>query len=418
MITFTQLTDITVTDRQRKKLNSVALGALKTSIKEFGLLHPLTVTGSELVAGGRRLRAIAELFDEGTAINFGGKAVPLGAVPTIDIADLSLLQRKELEYTENKAREPLSWQEEVEAIAGLNELRGGQKADLGLKQTFSETASELLGRLARGGEIQKVSNAVKIAQHLADPMVAKAKNMKEALKQIGAKARVEHAKTLATLGVHTITGTRIHGDAFIEMAKLPDGVFTCIVTDPPYGIGIGGTVNAHALEHKYDDTPEYAMKCYELLAQQGFRVCAAHAHLYAFCDIRNFPVVSIMFQIAGWKVWDRPIIWKKHSASLMDYERGPRHVYEAILFASKGDMKVLKVADDVIDVAADQEKLHAAQKPVDLYENLLSRSCLEGEAVLDPFAGSGTLLRASERLHLAATTIEISEDYYAIQPQR
>ena len=42
------------------------------------------------------------------------------------------------------------------------------------------------------------------------------------------------------------------------------------------------------------------------------------------------------------------------------------------------------------------EKLHAAQKPVDLYAELMKLSFLPGELILDPCAGSGTIFRAAK----------------------
>jgi len=50
---------------------------------------------------------------------------------------------------------------------------------------------------------------------------------------------------------------------------------------------------------------------------------------------------------------------------------------------------------------------HAAEKPVDLYEDLLLRSAKPGNRVLDPCCGAGPIFPAANRLSLYATGIEL-----------
>jgi site-specific DNA-methyltransferase (adenine-specific) len=99
-------------------------------------------------------------------------------------------------------------------------------------------------------------------------------------------------------------------------------------------------------------------------------------------------------------------------------EHGPRRTYECILFASKGDRKILKVANDVLAYPNVAEKDHGAQKPVELFADLLSRSCYPGEQVLDPFMGSGTIFPAASKERLIATGCEINQEYYNLAVTR
>jgi hypothetical protein len=96
----------------------------------------------------------------------------------------------------------------------------------------------------------------------------------------------------------------------------------------------------------------------------------------------------------------------------------PRRTYETIMFASKGEKKVLKVASDTLVIPMVRGLLHGAQKPVALYEDLLSRSASPGDRVADPFCGSGTIFPAANRLRLKATGIELSEEYAALPKLR
>ena len=54
---------------------------------------------------------------------------------------------------------------------------------------------------------------------------------------------------------------------------------------------------------------------------------------------------------------------------------------------------------------------HPAQKPVVLFETLIRNHLRPGEAVYDPFAGSGTALVAAERLGRRCYAMEIDPRY-------
>jgi len=157
-----------------------------------------------------------------------------------------------------------------------------------------------------------------------------------------------------------------------------------------------------------------ALELYETLAREGFRVTKQEAHLYAFCDITRFPHLSTVFTLAGWEVWPKPLIWDKGNGMLPRPEHGPRYSYEAILFASKGGKKVRKVANDIIRVSQDSDLMHGAQKPVALYTELLERSIVPGNKILDPFAGSGPILPAADTTRCTATAIELLPENYAM----
>lgn len=84
----------------------------------------------------------------------------------------------------------------------------------------------------------------------------------------------------------------------------------------------------------------------------------------------------------------------------------------------KGKRPVLKMGGDVLDFAPDANLGHAAQKPVDLYRELLSRTCLPGDSVFDPFAGSGPIFPAAHGLKVRATGIERDQASYGIAVKR
>lgn len=90
-------------------------------------------------------------------------------------------------------------------------------------------------------------------------------------------------------------------------------------------------------------------------------------------------------------------------------EHGPRRCYEAVAFAIKGDKKTTGVAPDVISgISGIQAPRFGAEKPWQLYANLLRRSVHPGDRVLDPFSGAGPIIPAANSLMCVATTIELS----------
>ncbi|NLK94943.1 MAG: ParB/RepB/Spo0J family partition protein [Clostridiales bacterium] len=96
------------TYQPRKFFNEDALKELAQSIKEHGILQPLTIRNCgeiyELVAGERRLRA--------------AKLANLSEVPCI-IIDISDIESAQLALLENLQREDLSYIEEAEAYNSL-----------------------------------------------------------------------------------------------------------------------------------------------------------------------------------------------------------------------------------------------------------------------------------------------------------
>jgi DNA modification methylase len=109
-------------------------------------------------------------------------------------------------------------------------------------------------------------------------------------------------------------------------------------------------------------------------------------------------------------VWSTPLIWNKGTTGHIPHaDFGPRRAYDVILYARKGEKQVTGVYSDVIDCSPiiTEERVHAAQKPVALYMNLLKRSTNGGARVLDPFAGSGTIFKAAAAMNCTAVGVEL-----------
>lgn len=58
-----------------------------------------------------------------------------------------------------------------------------------------------------------------------------------------------------------------------------------------------------------------------------------------------------------------------------------------------------------------EERIHEAQKPLELIEFLIKLTTKESQIVLDPFMGSGTTAVASQNLNRQFIGFEINQDY-------
>lgn len=427
MLNSVHFSSITIPEyRQRKLFTQEYLDELSDSIDRTGLLHPIVVRTTDdqlvLVAGERRLRTIIQRAEKGLGLECGNIKFPPGEVPYLHLGELSDEKALEAELEENIRRVDLSWQERAAAEARLHEIRSRQAEERGESQTIRATAVEARGgteSTISGTIQQQVSQNLVLAKHLADPDVAGAKTPKEALKVLQRKAetqkRVDLAKAFDLEQAKTPTSphTLIRGDIRERLKELPDGHFQVLLTDPPYGIDADTFGDQSGTGHEYSDSHEYFGALINVLADEGYRVCAEQAHAYVFCDPRRFDEIKLVFELAGWSVWGTPLIWAKNTGMLPRPEHGPRRTYETILFASKGDKRTNLVRPDTLIHPSVRGLVHGAQKPVALYQDLLERSASPGDSILDPFAGSGTIFPAANRLKLRATGIELSDEYAA-----
>lgn len=195
------------------------------------------------------------------------------------------------------------------------------------------------------------------------------------------------------------------------MPEIESGSIGAVVTDPPYSSG--GTHakdRAKAPMDKYisnENHHRYAARPFLLgdnrdqrsfttwctiWLLEAYRILRETGYILAFTDWRQLPAVSDAIQCAGF-VWRGVIAWDKTEAARPPHTGYFRHQAEYVVWGTK--WKCLRadgrgpfpgVIRERVDSA---NKKHPAQKPVGLMRQLV-RCAPEGEAILDPFAGSGT----------------------------
>lgn len=423
-ITYLPISSIIVPeDRQRQDFDEKQIQELVDSILDTCLINPITLRddGCTLVAGERRLRALSRID---VPYMFNGQSVRPGYVPCTTLSELDDFDLYKIEFEENYRRANLTWQESAVAFAKLRDFYATKAAREGGPLVVQDIAKDM-GAASPANMARTITVNANVAKFLGDPDVAKAANLKEATAII---KRKQERILLDALNKRVIKAEQEHvclnADALKFLTAAPAGTYNTIITDPPYGINmhemqLQGDSNS-GLVHNYDDTEEYASTCIKTLAQEGYRITTASAALYMFCDIFHFPTWQRLFQTQGWYVWPVPLIWDKSpTGSLLGNANGPRHCYEAILYAIKGNKSVNSVGEDVIKIPGPRmDKLHPAEKPVELYKRLLSWSTVPGDTVLDPFCGCGAIFPAARDLKLIAHGVEKNPEHHTVAQSR
>ena len=219
------------------------------------------------------------------------------------------------------------------------------------------------------------------------------------------------------------TQTVILGDCLEVMKGFAEKQFDLILTDPPYGINVGGKprerervqvgIGAVAFG-KSGGKGFIPPKSY-----RGFDDTQIPSK-EVFNEMRRISKNQIIFggnyftehlpPSSCWVVWDKDnaesffadceLAWASFPLAVRKF----KWRWFGMLQEQMGENK--------------EFRHHPTQKPIELFKWILENYSKEGQTILDPFLGSGTTLVAAKQLNRNATGIEISEDYCEIAKRR
>jgi DNA modification methylase len=206
------------------------------------------------------------------------------------------------------------------------------------------------------------------------------------------------------------------GDALDLIPTL--GKFDLIVTDPPYVIGAVSAGNIASKAGTWGDMMNSSRwyRDWYVMARASLRQDGA---MWTFCNWRSLPVVMKAAIDSGWNVAS-VLVWHKDWIG----PGGPIGLRPAYELVALMPMPSFAIPDRGIpDVWTEQwasykPNGHPAEKPVALMRRLISASAKEGGRILDPFAGSGSTLRAGLDLGCEVVGIETEERYIQICRER
>jgi len=194
-------------------------------------------------------------------------------------------------------------------------------------------------------------------------------------------------------------------DCMAYMATLPNKAFDLAIVDPPYGIDAGeifsgelrksgnGAAMKTAFEKKSWDSEIPNANYFKEL----FRVSKNQIIWGANYMTEHLPPSM------GWIVWDKDNGTTKFSDCELAYSSFDRALRKYTFTWNgmlQGDMK------------NKETRIHPTQKPVKLYEWLLTNYAEKGQKILDTHLGSGSIAIACNNLGFNLVGCELDEDYY------
>ncbi|MEE3101320.1 MAG: site-specific DNA-methyltransferase, partial [Pseudomonadota bacterium] len=346
------------------------------SIREFGFNNPVLVDGTNgVIAGHGRLLAARKLG--------------LAEVPVIELAHLGEAQKRAYVLADNKLAERAGWDGEMLALeVGDLEALGVDLALLG----FDAADMDALLR-----DEQPDPREEETPTPPADP--------------------VSRPGDLWLLGAHRL----LCGDATdpAAVARLLGDVRPhLMVTDPPYGVSYdpawrnatGGAKTKRIGKVLNDDRADWR-EAWALFPGEVAYVWHGALHAGAVAD----SMIASGFEIRS------QIIWAKERLVM---SRGHYHwQHEPCWYAVRGkghwsgDRKQTTLWR-IPNRDQDAETIHGTQKPVECMRRPLLNNSSWGQAVYEPFSGSGTTLIAAETTGRACLAMELDPAYVDVAVRR
>lgn len=398
------LTSIIITDRYRTDLGD--LDGLVQSIKDKGILQPVTVDQDyKLLAGERRCRAAA-LAD-------------LTEVPAIIRKVVGDVDRLEIELIENIYRKDLNWLERARLEKAIYDRKGtlrsaAEALDVSHRLVYMHVelanATDAMPQLA---ECKTASEAWKTLQKMKEKLV---------VAEITRKA-AEKAASDPEFDSENPYFRRAHfnymiGDALVGLKVRPSGVFGFAEVDPPYGIDLDkmkkGKEDQNSTIQHYTEVAkgEYGQFLKDV-ATEVYRVLQPNSFCAWWFGISNYSLVLDTLRGVGFSVNDVPAIWYKGDQGQTNQpDVLLANCYESFFVARKG-MPVLRTPgrSNVFQCTpvAGHKKIHATERPLDLMKSILMTFASPGQHVVIPFMGSGVTLLAAYYLDMTGFGWDLDE---------
>lgn len=205
----------------------------------------------------------------------------------------------------------------------------------------------------------------------------------------------------------------ITGDCIYVMRQMDDESVGIILTSPPYNVGL----NYEGFEDNLTDK-EHKQFSKSWLAE-AYRVTKETGRLYVVVGDKMLYWFKPLAETVGWKyvqklVWVKPNLvgkskisqdWNYMSEDILLFRKGKRN---PMLISSTKDTTFNWIKATVPQSNFRAGRHHPAQFPHELCRKIISRT--PGNPVLDPFAGSGQVLRTAKSLGRDYVGIELVDE--------
>jgi ParB-like chromosome segregation protein Spo0J len=369
-------------ERNARTHSDEQIAQIAASIAEFGFTNPILIgADGVIIAGHGRLLAAQRLG--------------MAEVPTIVLDHLTDAQRRALVIADNRIAENAGWDEDLLRA----ELEALDELDFDL--TLIGFSDAELDALLEGADAP--DGAVEGEDEVPEPPA-------EPVSQSG---------DLWVLGNHRL----LCGDATLatDVERLLGSVKPLLmVTDPPYGVGYdpgwrnkaGASATRRTGRVLNDDRADWR-EAWALFP--GDVAYVWHGALHA-------TTVAESLIAAGLGIRSQ-IIWAKDRLVLSrgDYHWQHEPCWYAVRKSGKGHWAGDRKQTTLWHIASkdqDAETVHGTQKPVEAMRRPMLNNSSPGQAIYEPFMGSGTTLIAAETTGRVCLGLELNPVYVDVAVER
>ncbi|MGG5823766.1 site-specific DNA-methyltransferase [Falsiroseomonas sp. HW251] len=366
--------------RNARTHSDAQVAQIAASIREFGFTNPVLTDGARgVIAGHGRLLAARKLG--------------LTEVPTIELSHLTPAQRRAYILADNKLALNAGWDDDLLRLE-LADLRD-EGFDLGLTGFDLDEIGKLL---------------IDATEGLTDP---------EEIPPVPEQP-VSHLGDVWILGRHRL----VCGDSTDPetVAQALNGVRPhLMVTDPPYGVEYDPAWRNGALEGSATKRTGKVLNDHRADWREAWSLFPGdvayvwHGALHATTVAES--LVACGFDIRAQIIWakDRLVLGRGH------YHWQHEPCWYAVRDGAKGHWSGDRTQTTLWQIAnrgQDAETVHGTQKPVECMRRPIENNSSPGQAVYEPFSGSGTTLIAAEMSGRACHAVELSPAYVDVAVAR
>ena len=213
------------------------------------------------------------------------------------------------------------------------------------------------------------------------------------------------------------------GDCLNLLKQLPDKTVDLVVTDPPYVIDNKGGGLYTQEDKQYVKQLEGIKDGFSTEVLDELCRVMKNINIYLWCSQKQlFPLIE--YFVKGKKCNFNLITWHKTNPIPACGNKYLTDTEYCLFFREKG-VKIYgefstKFTYYVTPLNQKDKKLynHPTIKPLDIIQNLVVNSSMEGDLVLDPFLGSGTTAVACVNTNRHYIGFELDHQYYDIACKR
>ena len=374
---------------------------IAASIEEFGFTNPVLADEKGIVAGHGRVLGARKLYEAGRSLRLpSGIPLPPNTVPVIDCSGWSDAQRKAYVIADNQLALNAGWNLELLKI-GLEELQA-EGFDLPLIGFDADALKKLLAPAGTDG----LTDPDETPEPPADP--------------------VTRPGDVWVLGRHRI----LCGDSTVatDVEKVLNGVKPhLMVTDPPYGVeydpnwrneaarnseGMGNrAIGAGAVGKVLNDDRADWREAWALFPGEVAYVWCASLHSHEVAD----SLIACDFNLRSQIIWDKTRLIIGRS----DYQWQHDPCWYAVKKTGKGHWNGDRKQTTVWAIAHQKSETgHGTQKPVECMKRPIENNSSPGQAIYEPFSGSGTTIIACEMTGRSCHAIELNAAYVDVAVTR